>query len=109
MSHKSIRIAQFIWFYVFTTAVALVFAWVWFLSPLGFGFADWTANAGLRAMGQGIYQVSYFVGIPALLLGQAVSLVLALTRRLRLAYYVPVATIGTFSVSVAIVFMALGR
>ena len=107
-SQRSIHMASFVWFYIFATAVALVFAGAWFMSPLGFGFAPWPADAGLRAFAQGLYQVSYFAGIPALLLGQVVSLALALTRRSRLAYYVPLTTIGVFGVSVAIV-MSLMR
>ena len=110
-SQRSIHMASFVWFYIFATAVALVFAGVWFMSPLGFGFAPWPADAGLRAFAQGLYQVSYFGGIPALLLGQVVSLALALalTRRSRLAYYVPLTTIGVFGVSVAIVMSLMMR
>ncbi|MBB4395942.1 hypothetical protein [Bradyrhizobium sp. ERR14] len=99
------RAAQFFFpfFFVLTTVLAVLCAFVWFLSPLGFGFAERPTNPLTWKVASTIYSVSYFGGIPALLIGQAVSAILAVFGRTRAAYLVPLLSIASFLLGAGIV------
>src|SRR5215469_11919050 len=64
---------QYWGFLIFTTLLAGVCAFVWFFSPLGLGFQEGPTDPTTRKIALKIFWVSYFVGIPALLLGQVLS------------------------------------
>jgi hypothetical protein len=83
-------------FWMLTTLVALVCALAWYFLPLGLGFQDGPTNPTTKRVALTIFAVSYFVGIPALLLGQVLSAVLWFYRRTRDAYLIPLLSIGSF-------------
>jgi len=83
-------------FLIFTTLFAVVFAFGWYLSPLGVGFQDGPTNPGAKKIALAIYALSYFVGIPALLIGQVVSPVLWFYKHFKGAYIVPLVSISSF-------------
>ena len=87
---------QFLSFLTLTTLVAVVCAFVWYFVPLGLGFQEGPANPVTRRVALTIFGVSYFVGIPALLIGQILSAILWFYRRPRDAYIVPLLSIGSF-------------
>lgn len=85
------------WF--LTTALALAIGLVWYMSPLGLGF-----NGHPGRLAYSVYWATYFVGIPALLLAQLASLMLALLHKQRAAYVLPAVALVLF---VGGVFVAL--
>jgi hypothetical protein len=107
MTYDGVRRAQFAWYWAITTVVACCAAFVWYISPLGIGFADWP-DEPLRSVVQAVYLGSYFVGIPALLGGQLLSLGLAVFRKRRAAFIVPAISLGLFFTSVAFVMTFVG-
>ena len=109
MRNQQINGVTFALFYVPATGVALVFAAMWCMSPLGIGFADAPTEPAMKALFDSVYQGSYWIGIPLLLAGQVISLAIALIWRSRAAYYVPLITIGLFSLSAAAVLAMIGH
>jgi hypothetical protein len=101
------RVALFVWFHLITTLVALVIGLVWYMSPLGLGFAVWPSDPATREFAYVAYWLSYFIGLPLLLVGQAGSVILAMTGRRRAAYGFPMVTIGVFVLSAAIVIILI--
>jgi hypothetical protein len=83
-------------FLLLTTLLAGIFAVVWGLSPLGFGFAAGPANPTIKKIAVAMISFSYFVGIPTLLIGQIASPILWFCGRTRGAYVVPTLSIGLF-------------
>jgi hypothetical protein len=75
------------------------------MSPLGAGFASGPTNPSIRKFAVTIYGISYFAGIPLLLIGQVLSAILAMLGRKRYAFIVPLASIGAFLVSVIVVLL----
>jgi hypothetical protein len=87
---------QYFGFLMLTTLVALVCAIFWYVLPIGLGFQEGPANPATRRIAATIFAVLYFVGLPALLLGQIISAILWFCRLGRGAYIVPVLSIGSF-------------
>lgn len=87
---------QYFDFLMLTTLVALVCAISWYVMPIGLGFQDGPTNPATRRIAATIFAVSYFVGLPALLLGQIISAILWFCCLARAAYIVPVLSIGSF-------------
>lgn len=83
--------------------MALGLGFMWYMSPLGMGFAEWPTDPNERQFALMTYQISYWVGIPLLLIGQVASGILALLRRRRAAYYVPAFSFAFFIASVVLV------
>ena len=102
------RIEGFGWFFFATTLVAIICGAFWFMSPLGIGFAPQPANPLVPQVANTIYVVSYFGGIPMLLLGQVLSAILAALGWRRGAFIVPLVSLGAFALCVTIV-LALFR
>lgn len=71
---------------------ALFLAFGWWMSPFGIGFA--VADPPDHAWRT--YEVSYFGGIPMMLLGQLAAALLAITGRRRAALWVAAGTIVLF-------------
>jgi len=92
-------------FFILTTLVAVVCAAIWHVSPLGIGFANGPTNPLIRKFAVAVYGLSYFVGIPVLVIGQVLSAILAVLGRRRYAFIVPLASIGAFLLSVVIVLL----
>jgi hypothetical protein len=101
------RVALFVWFHLITTLVALVIGFVWYMSPLGLGFAVWPSDPATREIAYAAYWLSYFIGLPLLLVGQVGSVILAMTGRRRAAFSFPMATIGVFVLSAVIVIILI--
>lgn len=87
---------QYFAFLIVTTLVACVCIFVWLLSPLGLGFQDGPSNPTTKEIALTIFIVSYFVGLPALAIGQVASPILWLYAHTRGAYIIPLLTIGSF-------------
>ena len=87
---------QYLVFWIASTLVASVCLYVWFLSPLGFGFQAEPSNPTTRKIALAIYTASYFVCLPGLLVGQFVSPILWFCQRTRCAYMAPLLAIGSF-------------
>ena len=94
-------------FIVVTTLLVFVACLFWYMSPLGLGFAQWPTNADQRLWADIAYRMSYFIGIPLLVLGQVVSAILEAKGRRRLAYIIPSTTILFFIANVSIVLLLL--
>jgi len=91
-------------FFTLTTVVAVIFAAGWYMSPLGLGFvAVWPADPSTRKIAATTYELSYFVGIPMLLIGQVISAILAAFGRRRAAFILPLASIASFTVCAVVV------
>jgi hypothetical protein len=88
-------------FLLLTTVLAGTLAFFWGLSPLGFGFAAGPSNPMIKKIAVVLIMATYFVGIPALLLGQVVSPILWFYGRKRSAYIVPLACMGSFLVGIS--------
>jgi vacuolar-type H+-ATPase subunit I/STV1 len=58
-----------------TTIAALVLSFFWFMSPLGLGFAEQSVDPTRKQWADGIYRLSYYLGIPMLLIGQAFAVI----------------------------------
>ena len=87
---------EYLGFLLLTTLLAGIFAVFWGLSPLGFGFAAGPTNPTTKIIAVAMISVSYFGGIPALLIGQIASPILWFYGRTRGAYLVPVLSMGSF-------------
>lgn len=83
-------------FLVVTTLLASVCAFVWFVSPLGLGFQAGPTDPTTRKIAFTAFAVSYFGGIPALVIGQVASPIFWFYRRTRGAYLAPLISIGSF-------------
>jgi hypothetical protein len=90
------KTVEYLAFLLLTTLLAGVFAFVWSLSALGFGFVDGPANPTIKKIALATIAASYFVGMPALLIGQAASPILWFFGRTRGAYVVPLLSMGSF-------------
>lgn len=84
-------------FLVLTTVVALLLGFLWFMSPLGLGFAEQSADPVRRQWAETVYWLSYFLGIPMLLIGQVVAIICRKRGRKRWSLLIPVLTIGSFA------------
>src|SRR5215468_7026906 len=103
MDKDSVARLRFSSFFILTTLIALVCAFVWYFAPLGLGFAEGPANPLTRRFAFIVFAVSWFGGIPALLIGQVLSAILMALGRPRYAYIIPLLSIGSFLLCAAIV------
>jgi hypothetical protein len=88
----------YVFYFVSTSMAVACLAFVWFISPLGFGFAIWpVAN---RELLEHVYAGSYYIGIPAILIAQITSLVLFIYKKRRAAYWTPVVSISLFLICI---------
>ena len=97
MNRIGVQKAKFIWFFALTTVFVLFVGAFWYMSPLGFGFAEWPADPSINKFAQSIYVISYYGGLPLLLFGQVASAIAAISGRYKLAFAIPVFSIGTFT------------
>jgi hypothetical protein len=102
MSVQGVKRAQFAWYWVITTVLAICAMLAWLMSPFGIGFADWPAEP-LFSIVQNVYLGSYYIGIPALIGGQVLSLALAIFGQRRAAFLTPAISLGLFTTSVIFV------
>lgn len=101
MGHKvtklvSAKTADYLGFLLLTTLIAGLFAFFWWFSVLGFGFAPGPVNPTIKYIAKIMVLATYIVGLPALLLGQVASPILWFYGRTREAYVVPLACMGLF-------------
>ncbi|ESQ84973.1 hypothetical protein [Asticcacaulis benevestitus] len=89
----------YIFYIVFTSILVACLAFVWFMSPLGLGFARWPE----RELLQSIYAGSYYAGIPAILIAKVISPVLFAYRKRKAAYGVPAISIAVFLICVTLI------
>ena len=90
-------------FFTLTTVIAIIFAAAWYMSPLGLGFAFRPPDPSIQKIALTTYELSYFVGIPMLLIGQICSAILAASGERRAAFILPLASIALFTVYAVIV------
>jgi hypothetical protein len=102
-----VRKAWFVPFHIATTLVALVIGFIWLMSPLGLGFQEWPSDPVTRRIANAAYWLSFFIGLPLLLIGQVGSVILAMTGRMRAAFRLPMVSIGIFILSAAIALMLI--
>lgn len=89
-------------FHVLSVIAAVLLGALWFMSPLGLGFAKWPVDGGpLSAMN--IYRLSYFIGLPALAVTQVSSVILVFTRFHRGAF--PVSAISLSLLLIAVIYV----
>ena len=86
--------AAYVFYFVITSIAVAFLAFFWLMSPLGLGFASWPA--GNRNLLQSIYGISYYAGIPAILIAQVISPILFAYRKRKAAYWVPAISIALF-------------
>jgi small-conductance mechanosensitive channel len=94
-------------FLVTTTIAAVVFSAVWYVSPLGLGFSEWPSEPGRRDLALTLFAISHRVGIPMLLIAQALAIVMAAKGYRRTALITPVLSLSVFSVCIATVLTLL--
>ena len=100
---------QFWSFITLTTLVAFVCAIVGVLLPLGLGFQDGPTNPVTRKIALTLFAIAFYVGIPALLIGQPLSAMLWFYRRRRAAYAIPMMSIGLFLLCFVTALLIFGR
>jgi hypothetical protein len=93
--------AAYIFYFTATSIMVGCLAFGWFMSPLGLGFATWPE--GHRDLLEGVYALSYYAGIPAILIAQVISPILFAYRKRKAAYWVPAASIALFLACVALI------
>ena len=103
MDKDSVARLRFSSFFMLTTLIALVCAFLWYFAPLGLGFAEGPADPLTQRFAAIIFAVSWFGGIPALLIGQVLSAILMALGRTRHAYIIPLLSIGSFLLCATIV------
>ena len=95
MSSEANRL-DFTLYWVATTLVAAGIAFLWWMSPVGLGFAQWPSEP-IKSIVMSVYQASYFVGIPLLIITQGIAAGLAKLRLRRWAFALPAISITAFS------------
>ena len=85
-------------------SISLFAAFAWWMSPLGFGFAGVSQDPAA----QGLYRLSYFVGIPSLLLAQLTGLIVLLLRKPAMAFRISAIALAAFILVVLGASAALG-
>lgn len=73
------------------------------MSPFALGFQEWPQEPLKRQFAFGVYRVSFFIGLPVLLIGQIASVVQAMRGKYKFAYAIPIFTISVFTACVAVV------
>lgn len=94
---SSTRFLVFNVFFIVTTLFVIVFSVIWYMSPLALGFSQWPIDPVKRRWAESAHHMSYFYGIPMLIIGQVASFVLDIKGFHRLAFLVPTATILFFA------------
>lgn len=92
-------------FLIVATVAALVLGFLWFMSPLGLGFAEQPADPVRRQWAETLHRLSYYVGIPMLLIGQAVAVICHMGGHRRRGLIISALVIGAFVLCAA---LALG-
>ncbi|MGE7472848.1 hypothetical protein ACQKLX_25695 [Bosea sp. NPDC003192] len=90
-------------FLIVTTVAVPVLGFLWFMSPLGLGFAEQPADPVRRQWADILYRLSYYVGIPMLLIGQAVAVVCHRRGHRRRGLIISALIIGAFVLCAALV------
>jgi len=103
---KAYQFFPYILYFIVSLALALCLALVWYMSPLGMGFAHWPQDH--RDLLQHIYMMSYFIGIPAVLIAQIASPILFAFKKQRAAYWVPAVAIALFVACIAAILSNIG-
>jgi len=100
MTKNNQRFAYILYF-IATSIAAACLALGWYITPLGLGFAAWPeANRNLL---EHLYKASYFVGIPAILIAQVLSLVLFIYGKRKTAFGLPAGALGLFLICVGLI------
>ena len=103
---KSYQFFPYVLYFIASLALALCLALVWYMSPLGMGFAHWPEDH--RELLKRIYMASYFIGIPAVLIAQIASPILFAFKKQRAAYWVPAVAIALFVAGIATILSNIG-
>jgi len=93
------------WYFAGTTLIAIMFILFWFTTPLLFAFTQWPTNAAGFSWLKALYNATYALGIPALIIGQIAAFLLARNGFMTAAYRVPAATLVPFFLSAATLFV----
>jgi len=99
----------FAWVQVITTLVALIVVPLWYMSPLGLGFADWPRDPLTRNAAAAAYGFSFYIGIPLMLGGQVVAAILARKGKIGVAFRLLLGTFGLFFISAASVLLLISQ
>ncbi len=91
---KTDQCAAYALYFIATSVVTSCLAIGWYMSPLGLGFQTWPEPH--RGLLINLYQASYFMGIPAILIVQGLSLVLFIFKKPKAAYWLPVVSTAAF-------------
>lgn len=94
-------------FFIVTTLFVIVFSVVWYMSPLALGFSQWPIDPVKRRWAESAYHISYFYGIPILIIGQIASVVLDIKGFHRLAFLIPTTAILLFAAIAGTVLLLL--
>ncbi|RJL10868.1 hypothetical protein [Paracoccus siganidrum] len=91
-----------------TTLVAVLICLAWFMSPLGLGFAEWPEDPGQRRLALRLFEISYHLGLPVLIVTQLASAWLAARGRRKLAFLLPAMSIGSFGILIKLFLAQMG-
>ncbi|WP_147457586.1 hypothetical protein [Paracoccus alkanivorans] len=82
--------------HAFLVLSATLLGAIWFMSPVGLGFASWPDQEISREKAHLIFSISYFIGLPALVIGQLLSIVVIFKARPKIALAISAGTFGGF-------------
>ncbi len=98
---KSNQRMAYILYIIATSIVAFCLAFVWYMSPLGLGFATWPERH--RDLLEYVYAGSYYMGIPEIVIAQIISPVLFKYGKRKAAYWLPAISISLFLTCVMLI------
>lgn len=87
---------------IVTTIAALILSFLWFMSPLGLGFAEQPVDPVRKQWADSAYRLSYYLGIPMLLIGQAFAIICHARGYRRRGLIISALVIGTFVLCAAL-------
>lgn len=93
------------WHFAGTTLIATLLALFWFTTPLLFAFTQWPTNAAGFSWLKALYNATYGLGIPALIIGQIAAFLLARNGFMTAACRAPVVTLVPFALSAVTLFV----
>lgn len=94
--------------WVFLFLISLVSAFIWLMSPLGIGFnANPNIPESTISLGEKLYAVSYFLGIPSLIITQIIAGVMGYKGCIKTAVVLSVLSIIIFMSLAALSLMML--
>jgi hypothetical protein len=89
------------------TLAGVVLGFCWYMSPLALGFAQWPTDSETRFWTMILYDLSFYAGIPLVVLGPIAAIVPYRKGFDRAAFAIPLISLATFMVCATGVLMQL--